>query len=77
MDQEQDDRRALKTLNQMRRGGFQPPAQDVADRTIRVMCDGCGETIDAAEQIYAVTIAGVFDVQLHAACYGAWLDFRP
>jgi hypothetical protein len=77
MSQAQDRGRAEKTLSRMRSGGLQPPAQDVRDQTIHVLCDGCGESIDESDRVYTVTVGGVFDLRLHEPCYAAWLDFRP
>ena len=72
-----DQQRADKTRARLRTGGFTPPAQDIGDREIRSLCDGCGEAIDAPDPIHTVNIGGVFDVRLHEACYSAWLHFEP
>jgi hypothetical protein len=70
-------RRAEKTTKRLRAGGLQPPAQDVRERDIRILCDGCGEAVTAEDKVYAVRVGGVFDVKLHEACYDAWLFFKP
>lgn len=74
---EQDRRRADKTRMRLRAGDFKPPAQDIGDREIRTLCDGCGEAIEVPDKIYTVNIGGVFDLRLHETCYSAWIAFAP
>jgi hypothetical protein len=78
MADEIEQRRAAKTTEMMRRGGVRGNSYDIRGQDefgVGIVCDGCGEVIDAGENMRTASIGGVLDVRFHNVCYGAWLNF--
>lgn len=69
-------RRATKTTELMRRGGLRPSYDIPGDNLQVLLCDACREPLAAGEHVRTVSIAGIFNAQLHDVCYRVWLDFK-